>query len=438
MKKSSWFYGLSLTAIIGGYLTFSLLTDANKWIFLPGETSHGHYQIEMKCSACHTPLMGVKQDACLHCHADELEIANDTHPEKKFTDPRNADRIAILDATKCITCHVEHKPEMTHPMGLTLPEDYCFRCHADVGEERPSHKDLGFDTCASAGCHNFHDNRALYEDFLSQHFDEPDILDEPTLPAPNMRHVRQLVEEITAKPLTAAAQDAPPELNFDTTLLQEWESTVHAEAGVNCQGCHTQGGVWKNELTHEACRTCHTGEVDGFLSGRHGMRLAHALSPMNPSMARLPMKPDAHGKALTCTSCHTAHRFDRHAAAVSACLSCHNDTHSLAYTESPHFMLWEAEQDSDSEANRGVSCATCHLPREIHKQDGIEKVVVQHNQNDNLRPNEKMIRSVCMNCHGLGFSINALADTTLIKNNFNGHPSEHIESLDMVKQRFNK
>ena len=437
-KHLFWFCWILLTVSVGSYFSFSLFTDANKGIFLPGETSHGHYQIEMKCSACHTPLMGVKQEACLQCHAEELNIANDTHPEKKFTDPRNADSVAILDARKCITCHVEHEPDMTHAMGLTLPNDYCFQCHLDVGKERPSHKDLGFDTCASAGCHNFHDNRALYEDFLSKHLDEPDILHETTLPAPNMRRVRQLIEEITANPLRAADQDAPPELNFDTTLLQEWETTAHAEAGINCQDCHTQDGVWKNELTHEACRTCHTGEVDGFLSGRHGMRLAQALSPMNPSMARLPMKPDAHDKALTCTSCHTAHRFDRHSAAVDACLSCHNDTHSLAYTDSPHFILWETEQNGDGETGSGVSCATCHLPREIHKQDTIEKVVVQHNQNDTLRPNEKMIRSVCMNCHGLGFSINALADTTLIKNNFNGTPSEHIKSLDMVKQRLKK
>ena len=382
--------------------------------------------------------MGVKQEACLQCHAEELKIADDTHPEKKFTDPRNAALIAVLDARKCLTCHVEHEPDMTHPMGLTLPADYCFRCHAAIGTERPSHKNLEFDTCASAGCHNFHDNRALYEDFLSKHLDEPDVLDEATLPIPNMAQIRQLLEKGTPIILRAADQDAPDDVAFASTLLHEWESTAHAKAGVNCQGCHTQDGVWKNELTHEACRTCHTGEVDGFLSSRHGMRLAQELSPMNPSMARLPMKPGAHDKNLTCTSCHSAHRFDRQYAAVTACLLCHDDTHSVAYSDSPHFSLWAAEKNGDEKIGSGVSCATCHLPREIHKQDAIEKVVIQHNQNDNLRPNEKMIRKICMNCHGLGFSIDALADTTLIKNNFSGTPSKHIESLDMVKRRLKK
>ncbi|MEO1544245.1 MAG: NrfA- nitrite reduction protein, partial [Pseudomonadota bacterium] len=62
-------------------------------------------------------------------------------------------------------------------------------------------------------------------------------------------------------------------------------------------------------------------------------------------------------------------------------------------------------------------------------------LVVNHNQNFNLRPNEKMIRSVCMDCHGLGFSINALADPEAIKSNFSKRPSVHIESIDWVTKR---
>jgi hypothetical protein len=46
-----------------------------------------------------------------------------------------------------------------------------------------------------------------------------------------------------------------------------------------------------------------------------------------------------------------------------------------------------------------------------------------------------MIRPVCMNCHGLGFSIDALADPALINNNFSGQPSIHIESMDMAEIR---
>jgi hypothetical protein len=60
---------------------------------------------------------------------------------------------------------------------------------------------------------------------------------------------------------------------------------------------------------------------------------------------------------------------------------------------------------------------------------------VQHNQNDNLRPNEKMLRPVCLNCHGLGFATDALADAKLVAGNFAGRPGVHIKSLDMVEKR---
>ena len=85
--------------------------------------------------------------------------------------------------------------------------------------------------------------------------------------------------------------------------------------------------------------------------------------------------------------------------------------------------------------NSGVSCATCHMPRKPVKYGDGEYIIVEHNQNDNLRPNEKMLRSVCMDCHGLGFAIDALADRKLIETNFSDKPSIHVESLDLVKQR---
>ena len=78
-----------------------------------------------------------------------------------------------------------------------------------------------------------------------------------------------------------------------------------------------------------------------------------------------------------------------------------------------------------------ISCASCHLPRR-HDQGSVSVV---HNQNDNLRPNEKMVRDVCLPCHGLGFSLDALADTALVKKNFRGRPARRLETLNMVEKR---
>jgi hypothetical protein len=40
-----------------------------------------------------------------------------------------------------------------------------------------------------------------------------------------------------------------------------------------------------------------------------------------------------------------------------------------------------------------------------------------------------------MNCHGLAFSLDALADVALVKTNFIGRPARHIESIDLALRR---
>ena len=63
------------------------------------------------------------------------------------------------------------------------------------------------------------------------------------------------------------------------------------------------------------------------------------------------------------------------------------------------------------------------------------KVATNHNQNDNLRPNEKMVRTVCLDCHGLGFSLDSLADAGLVGRNFSGTPAVHVESIEWALRR---
>lgn len=430
-----WTAWLLLTLMICGYLGYRLLAaETDQSIFLLGDTTHGHHQIELSCSSCHTSAFGgseVLQNACVDCHGDALTAVDDTHPRTKFTDPRNADRLAHVDARECVACHREHKPELTGPMGVTQPMDVCFHCHQDIAEDRPSHEGMGFDTCASAGCHNYHDNRALYEDFLLGHAQEPPVLADPRVLE---RWLDQADTSETA--LSPAEQDAPQTIELTAGLLEQWHQSAHADAGVNCSGCHAANDTeWDPTPDHRVCAECHDDQVAGFLSGMHGMRLDVGLSPMRPEWANQPMQPDAHGRELSCTSCHGDHAFNTTTAAVESCLSCHADDHSLTYEGSPHHQLWVEEQAGAAAPGTGVSCATCHLPRETHRDQGRDIVRVEHNQNRNLRPVEAMARSVCMNCHGLGFTLDALADPDLRANNFRGQPNVHIESIEMAEER---
>lgn len=428
--RTYWGLLVFCNLLIGAFFIWRLQTD-NQQAFLPGEATHGHHQIELACEACHIPFEGVPQKACLDCHAEELEMANDSHAESVFSDPRNLAELELLNARLCVSCHVEHRPEMVTSMGVTVPDDHCFHCHFDIAEQRPTHTEMDFNTCATAGCHNFHDNRALYEDFLLEHSDEPGVLVTPLVS-------KRDEPEALGPPLSFGDHDAPADREVDPALLAEWAGTVHARTGVNCSDCHVAEdpkALWDDSPTHKACKSCHENEVSGFLGGKHGMRIASGLSPMSPSLARLSMDPEAMERELGCMSCHDAHKFDTTRAALDSCLGCHADNHSKSYKDSPHFKLWQEEVSGIGVPGSGVSCATCHLPRESHKKGDDKWVLVQHNQNKNLQPNEKMIRGVCMECHGLSFSIDALADPVLIERNFQGQPSRHVESVDMAVQR---
>lgn len=426
-RKVPWILWLLSTIVMVMYLSNTMRSEtADRGLFLPGVTTVGHYQIELACQVCHTPGMGVLQDACINCHGAELETASDSHPPKKFKPLDKADLVERLDARFCITCHQEHAADRTHAMGLTLPTDYCYHCHRDIAETRPNHAEFAFDSCASSGCHNFHDNRALNEPFLTAHLDTPDFLPVMTVAA------RAPVE---IKPV--AAPDAPASKMTDPHVLDDFAASAHARAGVNCTACHTapDDTTWIDKPDHTACARCHDHEAAGFLAGRHGMRLSQNMPPMTPAEARLPFKPEAAHRALTCNTCHGSHRYDTQTAAAESCMKCHDDPHTRAYAGSPHAKLWAAELAGEGAANTGVSCATCHLPREPHREGDEEVVRVQHNQNDNLRPNEKMMRNVCLKCHGAQFSLDALADRALIDRNFTGQPAGHVESLDLIRTK---
>lgn len=430
-----WHYGLAITAVLAGVLGYNLI-EGDKTFYISGPPTHGHHQIELACTSCHGDAFddrAVMQNACESCHLDALNKTSDTHPQSKFTDPRNAELLQNLDATQCVTCHREHKPEITRPYGVTLAKDFCAHCHQEIAEERASHAEFGFDTCSNSGCHNYHDNTALYENFLRKHVKDPSLKDRATVPAlSGMARWLKANKQVT--PLTAADQDAP---QATAAHIAQWANSHHARAQVNCTDCHAQP-EWQDRglaVSVNSCQQCHEKQTEGFFDGKHGMRLnpalGNAFSPMSPALATLPMDASAKHKSLTCVSCHAPHEPDLQFAATEACLGCHQDQHSKNFKPSAHGQSWAAVEQGELAQEAAVSCATCHLPR-IKKG---RKVHVQHNQSATLQPNSKMIRTVCTQCHGVEFTLSALADPELIKNNFSTAPANHHTSMDLVRDR---
>ena len=121
--RIAWLWWIASSALVAVALAAGLFAtetaSETPWlaqlrkVFLPGATTSGHYQIELACESCHTAAFveaGAMQAACVGCHGAELKTADDKHPLSKFTDPRNAELLAGIDATQCVTCHVEHRP----------------------------------------------------------------------------------------------------------------------------------------------------------------------------------------------------------------------------------------------------------------------------------------------------------------------------------------
>lgn len=445
MFKLLWTTWIALSVIGAGWLLTALPNSENpsaaSMVFLPGKTTHGHHQIEMNCTACHLPDGGVTDASCVSCHGSDLKRKRDTHPKSKFIDPTKASLLDRIDAQNCITCHVEHQEEHTRPMGLTVPLDFCVHCHRDIADDRPSHQGMSFSSCTQAGCHNYHDNTALYENFLRKHLDEPDHLVDGRNPLRRLEQWLAVGNRISGPDrLTFEAADAPLEWQTGESLRQ-WSASAHAGRGINCSGCHRvpHGDLsaevnsadipWVEQPNHDSCRQCHRAEVEGFLQGKHGMRRGSGLAAMTPGEAVLPMHAASSHRELNCSACHSAHNPDPSFAAYKACIGCHNDEHTQSYSESSHFDLWQQEISGDAPAGSGVSCATCHMPR---NSDGI----VEHNQNANLQPNEQMARTTCLQCHGLQFTLDSLADERLLKNCYSSRPERHVQSLEMVREWF--
>ncbi|WP_101758385.1 cytochrome c3 family protein [Oceanicoccus sp. KOV_DT_Chl] len=343
MNKFSWFLWALLSVMLASYFSYTLFISTDKSTFLIGETSYGHYQIELACNSCHTDAFGgpeIIQQACVNCHGDELKQAHDSHPRKKFTDPREAYRLEIIDARYCVSCHTEHKPEQTHAMGVTLPDDYCFHCHAEIGNDRKSHQDLPFDSCASAGCHNFHDNRALYESFLVNNANQPWLQEIAKIAAASSAHYFSPTNKSSNPEHDAHKMQQHPE------ITKQWQHSAHANAQVSCTACHTENNseVWVEQPQLSQCKVCHQQETKGFLSGKHGMRLSGTnkpkLAPISPIDSPLTFKSSAINEQHGCNSCHLSHSYNTQSAAVDACVRCHDDEHSKNYFSSPHGNLW--------------------------------------------------------------------------------------------------
>lgn len=217
-----------------------------------------------------------------------------------------------------------------------------------------------------------------------------------------------------------------------TEINELWQDSNHAMADVNCSSCHVQEESQEviAQPSYESCRSCHEKTVETFLLGKHGVRLGEGLSHLKPKMASLPMKEEAFDKQMNCNTCHNVHSVNTTHAAVDACLSCHDDTHSQNFFNSRHGEMWLAQKELARPSAEAVSCATCHLPRQ---ETASNQVFVNHNNTYTLLPRDRAVSEVCMNCHGMEYSYNSIFDDELVQENFARPPTQTLETLELIR-----
>lgn len=222
-------------------------------------------------------------------------------------------------------------------------------------------------------------------------------------------------------------------------ITQQWQTSAHALNDINCASCHQneETKAFVESPNHESCQSCHEGAVETFLLGKHGIRTLEGESPLTPAIAHIPMKQDALDKQMNCNACHNVHSVNTMQASVDSCLSCHNDNHSLNYENSKHAQgILSSGVLSSSLPRPGeeqVTCATCHLPRAEKKGGSATVVSVNHNNTYTLKPRNRMVGEVCMNCHGVEYSYNSIFDDELVEANFDRPPTLEHESFELMR-----
>ena len=137
-----WALWAVLTIAGGLYVAKTLYVTGDRTMLLPGKTTGVHHQFEVACQTCHTSdnfedVASVRKDlnkTCVTCHKDELKASNDSHPIKKFKNPRMAHFWDKIDGRFCTSCHAEHDPDITLAGAVTLQGDFCIACHSE-GEQ---------------------------------------------------------------------------------------------------------------------------------------------------------------------------------------------------------------------------------------------------------------------------------------------------------------
>jgi hypothetical protein len=184
--------------------------------------------------------------------------------------------------------------------------------------------------------------------------------------------------------------------------VTDWESSAHAEMGVDCSVCHgtdhqTDTDAPLVRLPDESvCGECHTDQFEQFQKGKHnhGWKSLNAINVthLEPDALmeggrgcggchNMGIKTDAERQDLkkkgnryqnnSCDECHTRHTFAKSEAQdPHACQQCHmgyDHPQWEMWSSAKHGTRWFTKEAGRLPKDAAVpTCQTCHLPNGTH------------------------------------------------------------------------
>ena len=367
------------------------------------------------CGACHTPFRGVSNEACLRCHEAALAAAEDSHPAEQV--PRPAQRRPRRRPRRARLRHLPPRARArSHPRGRRhaprrllrgLPPGHRPRA-AEPRAPSPS-------TGAPRGVPPLpRQPRALRglprpAPPRARGAPAPRVAAARCRPQGPARAHRRRVGRAAARRAPTAASSArgtgsaharsrrrlrglprrarrrdrddgmerPARPRRLRALPRRTRSAASSAASTGC-------------ARPPASRRSRRAMARAADAARGARRAASAASPATPRTPTTPARPRwTPASAATTTGTAAPTRLDAPLRSGSA-------------------SSRARPRPAPASPARPATCpAASTAPR------GADVVRVDHDQNDNLRPRDKMLRSACLACHGLGFAIDALADEEL-------------------------
>lgn len=335
---------LNILAIItlSGFSNSTLAFDFER-LFMPGEVTTSHQELEDDCSQCHVRLADTTQtQLCLDCH-DLVEL--DLESNKGFHG-RNKN----AKGSECKICHAEHKGRGANITWLDKDNFDHFDTDYELDGKHLQTK-----------CVNCHVEDKLYREAPSKCINchKEDDSHEGTLG-------KQCADCHNPQGWTGSVFD------HDKTDFK----LVKSHKTVSCESCHIEG---KYKDTPKNCYACHS--VRDVHQNRFGMKCQSCHEPKKWDSSTFDHNRDTEyrikgsHKSVTCHTCHTPTKANATKQKGNRkCVNCHklDDVHkggngkkcSQCHSEEK-WQDTKFDHDTETEfplkgAHKDVSCHTCH------------------------------------------------------------------------------